>query len=35
MAATTNYMSEPVVDDDPKGLGPAIMAGVEVSRLGR
>ena len=27
------YMSERVVDNDPKGLGPAIMAGLEVSRL--
>ena len=27
------YMSEPVVADDPKGLGPAIMAGVQVSEL--
>jgi unsaturated rhamnogalacturonyl hydrolase len=27
------YMSEPVVADDPKGLGPFIMAGIEVSRL--
>jgi len=27
------YMSERVVTDDPKGLGPAIMAGVQVSQL--
>jgi unsaturated rhamnogalacturonyl hydrolase len=27
------YMSERVVENDPKGLGPAIMAGLEVSRL--
>jgi len=27
------YMSERVVTDDPKGLGPAIMAGVQVSKL--
>jgi rhamnogalacturonyl hydrolase YesR len=27
------YMSEPVVDNDPKGLGPAIMAGLQVSEL--
>lgn len=27
------YMSEPVVKDDPKGVGPFIMAGVEVSKL--
>ena len=27
------YMSERVVTGDPKGLGPAIMAGVQVSRL--
>lgn len=27
------YMSERVVTDDPKGLGPAILAGVQVSKL--
>jgi rhamnogalacturonyl hydrolase YesR len=27
------YMSERVVEDDPKGLGPAIMAGLQVSEL--
>jgi rhamnogalacturonyl hydrolase YesR len=27
------YMSEPVVNDDPKGIGPAIMAGLQVSAL--
>lgn len=27
------YMSEPVVADDPKGLGPAIMAGVQMAEL--
>jgi unsaturated rhamnogalacturonyl hydrolase len=27
------YMSERVVDDDPKGLGPAIMAGIQVAEL--
>jgi hypothetical protein len=27
------YMSERVVKNDPKGLGPAIMAGLQVSRL--
>ncbi len=27
------YMSERVVEDDPKGLAPAIMAGVQVSEL--
>jgi len=27
------YMSEKVVTDDPKGLGPAIMAGVQMSAL--
>ncbi|HEX7025838.1 MAG TPA: glycoside hydrolase family 88 protein, partial [Gammaproteobacteria bacterium] len=27
------YMSEPVVDNDPKALGPFIMAGVEISKL--
>lgn len=26
------YMSEPVVTDDPKGVGPFIMAGIEVSK---
>jgi rhamnogalacturonyl hydrolase YesR len=27
------YMSEPVVDNDPKALGPFIMAGIEVSKM--
>jgi rhamnogalacturonyl hydrolase YesR len=27
------YMSEPVVKDDPKGLAPAIMAGLQMSEL--
>lgn len=27
------YMSERVVDNDPKGLGPAILAGIEVAAL--
>jgi rhamnogalacturonyl hydrolase YesR len=27
------YMSEKLVSDDPKGLGPAIMAGVQVSAM--
>lgn len=27
------YMSEPVVSNDPKGVGPFIMAGIEVSKL--
>jgi rhamnogalacturonyl hydrolase YesR len=27
------YMSEKVVENDPKGLAPAIMAGVQVSEL--
>jgi len=27
------YMSEPVVADDPKGLAPTIMAGLQVSEL--
>ena len=27
------YMSEQVVENDPKGLGPAIMAGVQISEL--
>ncbi len=27
------YMSERVVSNDPKGLGPAIIAGVQVARL--
>ena len=27
------YMSEPVVTDDPKGAGPFILAGMEVSKL--
>lgn len=29
------YMSEPVVADDPKGLGPAIMAGLQIAGLQR
>lgn len=29
------YMSERVVDDDPKGLGPAIMAGLQVAELAK
>lgn len=29
------YMTEPVVKNDPKGLGPFLMAGVELSRLAR
>ena len=29
------YMSERVVDNDPKGLGPAIMAGLQVSELSK
>ena len=29
------YMSERVVDDDPKGVGPAIMAGLEISELAK
>lgn len=29
------YMSEPVVANDPKGLGPAILAGIELSELSR
>jgi unsaturated rhamnogalacturonyl hydrolase len=29
------YMSEPVVDNDPKGLGPAIMAGLQVAELSK
>ncbi|MBZ0089438.1 MAG: glycoside hydrolase family 88 protein, partial [Thermoanaerobaculia bacterium] len=29
------YMSEPAVDNDPKGLGPAIMAGIQVAELAR
>jgi hypothetical protein len=28
-------MSERVIDNDPKGLGPAIMAGVEASKLAK
>lgn len=28
------YVSEPVADDDPKGVGAFILAGVEVERLG-
>ncbi|HET7536664.1 MAG TPA: glycoside hydrolase family 88 protein [Candidatus Didemnitutus sp.] len=27
------YISEPVVDNDPKGTGPFVMAGIEVERL--
>lgn len=27
------YMSEPVVSNDPKGVGPFIMAGIEISRM--
>ncbi|NQZ89853.1 MAG: glycoside hydrolase family 88 protein [Colwellia sp.] len=27
------YMTEPVVNNDPKGLGPFVMAGVQVSQL--
>jgi unsaturated rhamnogalacturonyl hydrolase len=27
------YLSEPVVDNDPKGTGPFILAGIEVERL--
>jgi rhamnogalacturonyl hydrolase YesR len=27
------YMSEPVVSNDPKGVGPFIMAGLEISRM--
>lgn len=27
------YMSEPLVADDPKGLAPAIMAGIQISKL--
>ncbi|HET9766592.1 MAG TPA: glycoside hydrolase family 88 protein, partial [Thermoanaerobaculia bacterium] len=29
------YMSERVIDDDPKGLGPAIMAGIQVAELSK
>ena len=29
------YMSERVVDNDPKGLGPAILAGIELSELAK
>jgi rhamnogalacturonyl hydrolase YesR len=29
------YMSERVVENDPKGLGPAIMAGLQVSELAK
>ncbi|MES1243721.1 MAG: glycoside hydrolase family 88 protein [Acidobacteriota bacterium] len=29
------YMSERVVDNDPKGLGPAILAGIQVSRFAK
>ncbi len=27
------YMSEPVISNDPKGVGPFIMAGIEVSKM--
>ncbi len=27
------YMSERVIDDDPKGVGPAIMAGIQIAEL--
>ena len=27
------YMSEPVTSNDPKGVGPFIMAGIEVSKM--
>ena len=27
------YMSEPVVNNDPKGVGPFIMAGIEISEM--
>jgi hypothetical protein len=27
------YMSERLIDNDPKGLGPAILAGIEVGKL--
>ena len=27
------YMSEPIVSNDPKGVGPFIMAGIEVSKM--
>ena len=26
------YLSEPIVKDDPKGIGPIIMAAVELSK---
>jgi unsaturated rhamnogalacturonyl hydrolase len=29
------YVSEPVVEDDLKGIGPFILAGIEIQRLGR
>lgn len=29
------YMSEPVIDDDPKGVGPAILAGIQLSELAK
>ncbi len=29
------YMSERVIDNDPKGVGPAIMAGLQVSQLSK
>jgi rhamnogalacturonyl hydrolase YesR len=29
------YMSEPIVEDDPKGLGPAIMAGLQMTELAK
>jgi rhamnogalacturonyl hydrolase YesR len=27
------YMSEPVVDNDPKGVSPFIMAGIQMQKL--
>jgi rhamnogalacturonyl hydrolase YesR len=29
------YMSERVIDNDPKGVGPAIMAGIQLSELAK
>ena len=29
------YMSERVIDNDPKGVGPAIMAGLQVAELAK
>jgi unsaturated rhamnogalacturonyl hydrolase len=29
------YMSERVVDNDPKGISPAIMAGIQVAALSK